>query len=119
MNGRTSDYLPYAASALAGLIVCLGVTIATGRNEAWDSGSYFSLGIPLMCAAIFALAYRFPVRAWRWTLSMAVGQSLALLLGGGSLSLWPLSIAALTICSLPQFVAGRIASRLGAKNQRA
>ena len=28
-------------------------------------------------------------------------------------------IAALTICSLPQFVAGRIASRLGAKNQRA
>ena len=82
-----SDYLPYAASALPGFFVCLAITIATGRSEAWDSGYYFIVGIPVMCALIFGISYLFPRRAWRWTLSMAVGQSIALALGGGSLSL--------------------------------
>ena len=52
------------------------------------------------------------LRPRRWTVSMALGQSVAMLLSGNSLSLWPLSIIAMTVYSLPQFAAGYVASRL-------
>jgi hypothetical protein len=110
--GLHNKYFAYAAAALAGLVICLVITIATGRREAWDTPVYFVVGIPLMCMAIFAISYLFPIRAWRWTFSMAVGQSLAIASGGGDLSLWPLSIIAIMIVSVPQFVAGLVASKL-------
>lgn len=119
MTGPANEYFPYATAALAGLVVCLAITITTGRKEAWDSGVYFVVGIPLMCVLIFALSYLFPIRAWRWTLSMAVGQSVAVALGGGSLSLWPLSIVAITVVSLPQLVAGSVASTLAKRKASA
>jgi hypothetical protein len=112
MRNRTNEFFPLVASALAGLVICLAITIATGRKEAWDSGAYFSVGIPIMCMLIFALSYLFPTRVWRWTVSMAAGQSIAILLGGGSLSLWPLSIVAMTVLSVPQLVVGSVASKL-------
>ncbi len=112
-----NQYVPYVASALAGLGVCLAITLVTGKKEAWDSSVYFYVGIPIMCALIFAISYFFPTHAWRWTLSMAVGQSLAIVSGGGSLNLWPLSIVAMTIVSIPQFVTGFVASLLGARQR--
>lgn len=90
----------------------------SGSSEAWDSPLYFTVGIPLMCVAIFAISTSFPMRAWRWTVGMAFGQSVALLLGGGSLSLWPLSLIALSVVSIPQFIAGFAASRLARRRGR-
>ena len=118
LHGR-HDYIPFAVSALGGFLVCLVMSMATGRKEAWDSGVYFSVGIPVMCALMFAISHRFPDRAWRWTLSMAVGQAIAMLSAGNSLSLWPLSLVAMTVLSVPQFLAGSIASTLARKNSRA
>ncbi|MGE3152851.1 MAG: hypothetical protein AB7G48_04850 [Nitrospiraceae bacterium] len=69
MDIRNNRSIPLVVSALAGLLVCLVISIVTGRKEAWDSEVYFSVGIPIMCALIFAIGYRFPERAWRWTLS--------------------------------------------------
>jgi hypothetical protein len=112
-----NDYFPYAAAALSGLVVCLAISITTGRREAWDSGVYFAIGIPLMCVLIAAISYLFPIRAWRWTLSMAVGQSAAIALGDGSFSLWPLSIIAMTVLSLPQLAVGSLASRLAKRTR--
>jgi hypothetical protein len=106
------EHLAYAISAVLGLAVCLAISYATGRKEAWDSSLYFSVGLPIMVLAIFAISYLFPRQAWRWTLSMALGQSVAMLLGGNSLSLWPLAILAMLIFSLPQFAAGFAASWL-------
>ena len=111
-----ADYVPYAASALCGLVVCLAISLATGRKEAWDSSLYFSVGMPAMVLAIFAISYLFPRAAWRWTLSMALGQSIALLLGGNSLSLWPLAILAMLLFSLPQFASGYVGSWLSRRN---
>jgi hypothetical protein len=110
--GQRSEYAAYAAAALTGLGVCLAISLATGRKEAWDSSLYFSLGIPVMALVVFAISYAFPRSAWRWTIAMALGQSVAMLMSGNSLSLWPLSIIAMTICSLPQFAAGFAASWL-------
>ncbi len=112
------DYIPLAASALSGFLVCLVISMATGRKEAWDSGVYFSVGIPVMCALMFAIGYRFPGRAWRWTLSMAVGQTIAMLSAGNSLSLWPLSLLAMTVLSMPQLLAGSIAGKLALKKSQ-
>ena len=117
MNKLNHQYIPYVASALAGLGVCLAITIVTGRKEAWDSGVYFFVGIPIMCALIFVISYRFPTHAWRWTLSMAVGQSLAIASAAGSLNLWPLSIVAMTVVSIPQFITGFVASLLSTRKR--
>lgn len=119
MNDRNNTWFPFAVSALAGLVVCLAIVMATGRSEAWDSPVYFSVGIPVMCLSVFAVSYLFPVRAWRWTVSMAFGQSVAMLLGGNSLSLWPLAIVAMTILSVPQLAAGFVASRLARRRGEA
>jgi hypothetical protein len=115
MDNHRQQYIPFAASAVAGLLVCLGISLATGRKEAWDSEVYFSIGIPIMGVLIFAIGYRFPDRAWRWTLSMAVGQAVAMLSAGNSLSLWPLSLIAMTVLSVPQFIVGSVASRLATR----
>ena len=119
MDNRRHRYIPFISSAAAGLLVCLVISLVTGRKEAWDSEIYFSIGIPVMCAVIFAIGYRFPERAWRWTHSMDVGQAIAMLSAGNSLSLWPLSIVAMTVLSVPQFVVGSVASRLAIGKARA
>lgn len=120
MSGpRAGGWLPYALAAGGGFAVCLAIAQATGRREAWDAGEYFSIGIPLMCVIVFALAWHWPRHAWRWTLAMAAGQATALALGGNSLSLWPLAIIAMTVVSLPQFVTGLIAERLSPRRAQA
>jgi hypothetical protein len=106
------DFFPYAASFSAGLIVCLGLTSVSGGKEAIDTAEYFPVGVPLMTTAILAIAYLFPRRPWRWTLSMAAGQMSAMLLAGSSLSLWPLAIIAMLVYSVPQFVAGTVGAFL-------
>jgi hypothetical protein len=106
---------PYLLSFVAGFATCLVITLASGRKEAWDSSLYFIAGIPLMCAAAFAIARHWPARPWRWALTMALGQSVAMALAGGSLSLWPLAIIAMTIVSLPQFGFAWWGGRLGAR----
>jgi hypothetical protein len=108
---RDNDVLPYVAAALAGLITCMAIALATGRREAWDAGAYYSIGIPVMVGLIFIIAWIFPERAWRWTLAMAVGQSLSAFLQGSSLNLFPLAIVFMTVVSVPQFIAGYIAAR--------
>lgn len=117
VTDQNSERLPYAAAALTGFIVCLAIAAATGRSEAWDSGAYLILGIPLMCLVIFGISYVHPRKAWRWTFSMAVGQAASMLLSGSSLSLWPLAIIAMTFWSIPQFVTGSIASKLALRRK--
>ena len=52
-------YIPFAASALGGFLVCLVISMATGRREAWDSPAYISVGIPVMCALVCAIRLSF------------------------------------------------------------
>jgi hypothetical protein len=113
MITRDDERVPYAVSAVSGLLVVGAVGLFTRRSEAIDDPAYYVLGIPVMCSVILLVSYRFPRRPWRWTASMAAGQATALALGGSGLSLWPLALLFTTVCSIPQFVAGAIGSRLG------
>ena len=112
---RSNDFFPYAASALCGLIVYVIITVATGKNEAWDDGSYYSIGIPFMSVAAFVLGYLFPVKPWRWAASMAGGQALGALMFGSSLNLLPLAMIFMMIISLPQLLAAFVGSKLAPK----
>src|SRR5688572_23119375 len=112
-QARGSELFPYAASFIAGLVVCLALTIASGGREAVDSAAYFPIAIPLMALTIFGISYVFPNRPARWTLSMAAGQMIAMLLTGSGLSLWPIAMVAMLVYSLPQFIAGYFGSRMG------
>jgi hypothetical protein len=106
-----NNLLPYIAAALAGLMICMAISLATGRREAWDAGAYYSVGIPIMVLLIFAIAWVFPDRPWRWTLAMAAGQSLSAFLQGSSLSLFPIAIVFMMVISVPQFISGYLAAR--------
>lgn len=101
----------YLYSFLTGFLVVLLISIITGRREAWDSSLYFVLGIPVMMVTIYFITKQSSEKFWRWPLTMALGQSLAMSLGGGSLTLWPLALIAMTICSLPQFLVGLYVSK--------
>lgn len=113
-----SSAVPYIVSFLAGLAICLAGAKLGGRREPWDSSLYFVAGIPIMCVVSFGVAYAYPVKAWRWVAAMALGQSVALLMGGGSLGLWPLAIVAMALLSLPQLAAAIVASNLVRRRSR-
>lgn len=112
---RSNDFFPYAASALCGLTVYVIITVATGKNEAWDDGVYYSVGIPFMSVVAFALGYLFPIKPWRWAAGMAGGQALGALISGSSLNLLPLAMIFMAIISLPQLLTAFIGSKLALK----
>ena len=55
MSKLANNALPYAISFIAGLAICLFITVTSGRKEAWDAPAYFTIGIPMMCLVIFAM----------------------------------------------------------------
>lgn len=111
------NFFPYAASFLCGLVMYVAITMATGRNEAWDDGFYYSAGIPFMCIAVFIIGYLFPEKPWRWALGMAGGQMVGALLNGSSLSLLPFALIFMVVISIPQFIAAFFGSRIGARKK--
>ncbi|MEX2123649.1 MAG: hypothetical protein WD795_07125 [Woeseia sp.] len=106
-----SNLLPYITAAIGGFITCMAIALATGRREAWDAGAYYSIGIPVMVMLIFAIAWVFPDRPWRWTLAMAAGQSISAFLQGSSLNLFPIAMIFMMVISIPQFIAGYLGAR--------
>ena len=104
--------LPYALAAAAGAAVWLGVMAATGRREAWDSGLYWSLGMPLMFLVSGALGYFFPERTWRWALAGFGGQAAAAFVRNPSGNLLPLGLILFLVLSLPCMAGARIGAAL-------
>ena len=115
MMNNNNSFIPYAASFLCGLTVYLLIIMFTGRNEAWDHGSYYIVGIPFMCVVAFVLAYLFPLKPWRWALGIALGQVFAALMNGSSLSLLPFAVVFMLVISIPQFVAAQVGAKVALK----
>lgn len=102
------DLLPYLIAFSCGLATALALASFNGSSEAWSAGNYYWFGIPVMCLQIFFTARQFPHRAWRWTVSMALGQVLAAILRGSTASLGPIAILFVILLSIPQFAAGAL-----------
>lgn len=110
MNGKRPETFVYGISFLVGFVTSLAISLITGKKEPWDSGLYFTVGIPVMSALMFFVAYTWPEKPWRWVLAMAIGQATGILNFGADFSLWPLTIVAMIVCSAPQFGAVLVAS---------
>ena len=63
-----------------GLVVWIVVSQVSHQKEAWDSGYYFQIGLPLMFAASAVAGYLKPGRPWRWGLFVFALQPIALFL---------------------------------------
>ena len=109
------DAVAWFACAAFGAVVWLAVSAASGRREAWDSSAYFTVAMPLVAVASFAMGYLIPQRSWRWGLAPVIGQFVAMLVTQGAGNLLPLGVIVFAILSVPSVVAARLGAGLGAR----
>ncbi|MBC53384.1 MAG: hypothetical protein CMQ34_06050 [Gammaproteobacteria bacterium] len=101
---------------VAGFIVATAMAYMGGTSVAWATPVYYVLGWPVMCAMVYWLARRFPYNAWRWTLSMMLGQVFSSIFFGNA-SFVLQAMLFVTLLSAPQFVAGVFGARAGAARE--
>jgi hypothetical protein len=117
---RTGENPVHVAAAAAGFVIATGVALASGQSAtsevtvAWASPLYFVFAWPSMCLVIYVMARAYPVRAWRWTLSMMLGQVFSSIFFGAGAML-PVAMIYVTLLSVPQFYVGSLGSRAGLK----
>ena len=113
-TGRTSksDLALYLVLAVCGGIIWGLIAAATGRSEAWDTGLYFSAGIPAVCILSFALGFFRPQRAWRWGVAPFAGQFVWMLVAQGAGNLLPLGIIMFGVLSIPAIFTAQIGARI-------
>ena len=109
------DRLLYIIAIVSGAIVWAAISAISGRNEAWDSPAYVSIGIPVICALSAMLGFVSPQSSWRWGITPFVGQFLWMLLTQGLGNLLPLGVLAFGIFSVPSIITARIGAFIQAK----
>jgi hypothetical protein len=112
MTDKPQNHL-YAVALAAGSLLWLGAMAASGRNEAWDSPLYWQVAYPLCLASAAALAYRAPLRPWRWALALMLVQPVVMTLtSGSSFALLPLGLILFVLLALPAILAARFGAWL-------
>ena len=99
------EHLLYLLAAGCGAAIWIFIALASGRNEAWDSSLYFSVGIPAVCLVSMAFAFFGPKRSWRWGVLPMVGQFVWMLLSLGPGNLLPLGVIVFGVLSIPPTIA--------------
>jgi hypothetical protein len=113
-----SDHWLHLAAVGCGAAIWILIALASGRKEAWDSGWYFSVGIPAVCLISLALALFEPNRSWRWGVLPMVGQLVWMLLSQGPGNLLPLGVIVFGGLSVPPIIAARFGASIGKKTGR-
>ena len=108
----------YILSAACGAAVWIIIAQVSGRREAWDSGLYFSAGIPAVCMASMAFGFLAPRRSWRWGITPLAGQFIWMLLAEGPGNLLPLGMVVFAVLSIPAVITARIGAYLGTRRVR-
>ena len=101
---------------VAGFIVATAMAYLGGNPVAWATPVYYLLGWPVMCVMVYWLARRYPQNAWRWTLSMMLGQVFSSIFFGNA-SFVLQAMLFVTLLSAPQFAAGVFGARAGLASQ--
>lgn len=84
-----------------------------GLREAWDTGAYWTIGIPLLLAALLAAGFFSAEKVWKLALWATGGHVAAVALvsaPGKGLGMLPLAVV---FIGLPLFVAFIVAALLG------
>lgn len=70
----------FVITSLIGLGVWVGISIISGKEEAWDSPLFFVLGLPIMILASGIAGYIDPGGFWLWGIAVVILQPVALLI---------------------------------------
>lgn len=114
------DYWLYLAAAAAGATAWIAIVALTGKKEAWDTGLYFTAGMPAVCLVSLVLGLIEPKNAWRWGVVPFGAQFLVMMVYPGPGSLMPLGAIVFGILSLPAVgaaLAGALIARWLARRQ--
>ncbi len=114
----TRDHWLYVLAAVCGAVIWILIAAGSGRREAWDDGSYFSLGIPAVCLVSMAFGFVAPRRSWRWGVLPLAGQLVWMVLSQGSGNLLPLGVVAFGVLSVPSIITARIGAFIATKAGR-
>lgn len=112
------DHRLYLVAILGGAAIWIAIALATGRREAWDSGLYFTVGIPVVCLGSMILAFLEPKRWWRWGVLPIAGQFVCMLLTQGPGNLLPLGILVFGVLSVPSIIAAGVGALIATKRAR-
>ncbi len=88
----------------------VGVCVATGEREAWDSPIYMSFGVPALTIVSAALGFVIVHHAWRWAPIMAATQFMVMVISEQLGPLSPLGLAFLFVLALPGIIAAYLGS---------
>jgi len=103
-------------SVLTGVALELGIHALSGRREAWDSGQYWTIGLPLAAVVSVAIGFLSQRADWIWTLVVVPSQVMTMVLrGGAGGGLWPLTLVLSSILSAPFVLAAFIGSKFRQK----
>ena len=112
------DYWLYGLAVVAGTVVWVVVSEASGRREAWDSQWYFLVSVPVVCVVSAALGFVAPSRPWRWGVAPLVGQFSWMLFTQGPGNLLPLGVVVFGVLSVPSIITARIGAFFGSKRAK-
>ncbi|MGH8641624.1 MAG: hypothetical protein ACRET6_07925 [Burkholderiales bacterium] len=108
----------YLIAAVGGAVIWMLVASASGKREAWDSGLYFSVGIPAVCLLSMVFGTFEPDRPWRWGIAPLAGQFLWMLLSQGPGNLLPLGVVMFGILSVPSIVTAHIGAAIARRRAK-
>lgn len=103
----------YGTAVTIGIVIWIGISMISGRREAFDSVLYYQIGIPVICFASALLGFVEPHQSWRWGALPFCGQFFWLLLTQGPGNLLPLGVIAFSILSVPSIISARIGAFVG------
>ncbi|MBX3329681.1 MAG: hypothetical protein KF722_04710 [Nitrospira sp.] len=111
-----NTYWLYGIAVAIGIVVWIGISMVSGRREAFDSGLYYSIGMPVVCVASATFGFLEPKKSWRWGILPLLGQFSWMLLTQGPGNLLPLGMIFFGILSVPSIITARIGAFLGRKH---
>ena len=111
--------VPWSASSLAGALMWLWFGDFRIEEEGWDDPAYFTIGVPCLVALCFlaALLLR-PPDPW-WAIGPAAAQCALCFLSPVDNTLWPITVGAFGVLSVPCVLAAWGGSHDGAFMMRA
>jgi hypothetical protein len=99
-----------------GIALELGVHALSGRQEAWDSAQYWTIGMLVAIIASGAFGRLSQRRDWLFTFVIIPSQVLTMMVTSGEIgSLWPLALALSSVLSTPFVAAAFVGSRFRPK----
>lgn len=102
------DLWLYVIALMIGVLTWGTISTISSRREAWDSSLYFSIGMPIVCAASAMLGFLEPQKVWRWGVAPLLGQFLWMLGTQGPGNLLPLGIIVFGVLSVPPIITAKI-----------